>query len=202
MQRMKTLVAKRAIAMALIAVAAFLLPQAALAQTSDRTWTGPNGVFSLVIPDSWQRVDAYVQGDMLLAIGPSPEIGERENRNLEVCSVVGQPLRGGPFNQAQVNALMDSLLAQLPSELNATTVHSTSAETLGNVRVISLDIVRTGADGGPTRQLQRAFSVPTATGLMHYQIGCGASGTAYGAADYDSMRGFMASLTVTSGTNQ
>jgi hypothetical protein len=179
-----------------------MLPHAAMAQTSDRTWTGPNGAFSLVIPGAWQRIDAYVDGNQLLAIGPSPEVARRENRNLEVCSVEGRPLRGGPFSQPEINALMDSLLAQLPSELNSTTVHSTNAETQGEVRVISLDIVRTGQDGRPTRQMQRAFALPTDTGLVHYQIGCGASGAAYGAADYDAMRGFMASLIVSTGTDE
>lgn len=184
-------------ALALVA-GLFLMGQGgALSQEMGQHWTSSDRAFGVTIPAGWRQIDEFVSGPFLLAIGPAPQTAERERQDREVCSVEGRPISTAPMNQGRINELMDRLLEQLPSELRATTVHASSSDTLRGVRVISVDIDRQGLDGAPTRQMQRMFAVPTASGMMHYQIGCGASGSAYSTADTAAMQGFVASLTLT-----
>lgn len=159
-------------------------------------WRSPDGTFGVVIPTGWQTIDRFVSGSYLLAVGPPPESATRENPQLPVCSVEGRPVVTRQMTQEAINPLVESMLAPLTAQLRPTTVHSSNSEVPNGVAVVSIDIDQQ-TPRGPTRQMQRMFAVPHASGIMHYQIGCGASGSSYAHADISALRGFLASLTLT-----
>lgn len=181
--------------LAVFAVVCSLCLSPAAAQQAGERWSNGDGAFTVTVPEGWTRIDPPRGAVHILAgFGPPRELATRENPQLPICSVEGRPL-AEVRTQTQINAMLQQMREPLLQALRPTTVHSSSVEEIAGVSVLTVDIDRAGVHG-PTRQIQRMFGLPTPTGFVHYQVGCGASGSAFYNTDFSVLHGFVASLTI------